>query len=131
MEAQHSALVKGRSGAVYEAKLDEIVALRRELAAGLAAQGAGENQVKEPKGKARRITDAIASVRAALLSGKLTPVENNAILSAVVMAVNPNEEKTEVSLALRPFAVEIDLETGTQILICNMNIDLKRTPAEA
>jgi hypothetical protein len=49
------------------------------------------------------IAAALASAAEALNSPHLEPVEKNQILSAVVGAVKPNQDVSEVVLSLRPF----------------------------
>ena len=83
-------------GAEIAAKVKEILG---RLAAALEF-GKLQNEVLTDTAK---IAVAVSSVRKALKSEHLAPVEKNQILSAVVATIKPNLDKNHVVLALRPF----------------------------
>ncbi len=88
---------------VYRGKLQEIAAKIEDVSRRLnSAQESGKQQ-QEMLTDTAKVAAAISSVREALGSEHLTPVEKNQILSAVVATIKPNLDKNHVVLALRPF----------------------------
>ncbi len=102
---------------VCREKQREITAKAEEIRVRLTAvQDVGKKH-HEMLSDAQKIATAVASVREALESEHLAPVEKNEILSAVVAAVKPNEDRTHIVLVLRPFFCGVPSETVPQILM--------------
>jgi hypothetical protein len=104
VDAQLDAMMKGRSVAVYETKLDDIntrrVALGDELKSLQVTRTVAANA---PLTSADMIAAVLRDVDEALTSPHLSDVEKNAILSEVVTKIEPNEDCTESVITLRSF----------------------------
>lgn len=101
----------------FREKQREITARAEELRVRLIAVHETGKQHQDVLPDLAKIATAVASVREALESDYLTNVEKNEILSAVVAAVKPNEDRTHIVLVLRPFFCGVPSETVPQILI--------------
>lgn len=104
VDAQIDAMMKGRSTAVYEAKLDDINARRATVQAELKSLEAAQVAANTaPLTCAEMIAAVLRDVDEALTSPHLTDVEKNAILSEVVATIKPSQDCSEAVLTLRSF----------------------------